>query len=199
MNPEIKNRFTGAIIVEAGKYANIKEAVEKSKADLSSAYLSSADLSSANLSSADLSSANLSYADLSSADLRSANLRSADLRSAENLKFHFQNCPQEGSFIAWKKAREYLLKIVIPNDAKRTSCVVNRKCRAEYVRTIAIFDLNGQQQKEGVEVQGLHDPSTIYQVGRITKADKFDPDIFNDCTHGIHFFPTREEAEEWDC
>ena len=161
-NPEIKNRFTGAVIVEAGKYANIREAVEKSKADL-----------------------------------RSADLSSADLRSAKNFKLHFQHCPQEGSFIAWKKAQGYLLKIVIPNDAKRTSCVVNRKCRAEYVKTIAIFDLDGKQQKEGIEVQGLHDSNTIYQVGRITKADKFDPDIFNDCSHGIHFFPTREEAEEW--
>ena len=28
-NPEIKNRFTGNIIIPAGKYASIKEAVEK--------------------------------------------------------------------------------------------------------------------------------------------------------------------------
>ena len=196
-NSEIKNRFTGAVIVEAGKYANIREAVEKSKADLSSADLRSADLRSADLRSANLRSANLRSANLSYADLRSADLRSADLRSAKNFKLHFQHCPQEGSFIAWKKAQGYLLKIVIPNDAKRTSCVINRKCRAEYVKTIAIFDLDGKQQKEGIEARGLHDSNTIYQVGRITKADKFDPDIFNDCSHGIHFFPTREEAEEW--
>jgi len=30
-NPEIKNRFTGSVIVEAGKYCSIKEAVEKSR------------------------------------------------------------------------------------------------------------------------------------------------------------------------
>jgi len=256
-NPEIKNWFTGAVIVEAGKYANIREAVEKSRANLSRADLSGADLSRANLSRADLSGANLSRAnlsranlsranlsgadlsgadlsganlsradlsranlyeanlsgadlsganlsranlsraDLSGADLSGANLYEANLYEAKNFKLHFQHCPQEGSFIAWKKAQGYLLKIVIPNDAKRTSCVINRKCRAEYVKTIAIFDLDGKQQKEGIEARGLHDSNTIYQVGRITKADKFDPDIFNDCSHGIHFFPTREEAEEW--
>ena len=218
MNEAIKNRWTGEVIVEAGKYSNIKEAVEKSRADLSGAdlycanlsganlycadlygaNLSGANLYGANLSRADLSGADLSGADLSGADLSGANLYCANLSGARNFKLHFQHCPQEGSFIAWKKARgRYLLKIVIPNDAKRTSCVVNRKCRAEYVKTIAVFDPGGNQMPEGFEVRGLHDANTIYQVGRITKADKFDPDIFADCTHGIHFFPTREEAEEW--
>jgi hypothetical protein len=32
MNKAIKNRFTGAVIVEAGKYINIREAVEKNMA-----------------------------------------------------------------------------------------------------------------------------------------------------------------------
>ena len=179
MNEAIKNRWTGEVIVEAGKYSNIKEAVEKSRANLYGANLYGADLYGANLSRADLSG--------------------ADLSSAKNFKLHFQHCPQEGSFIAWKKARgRYLLKIVIPNDAKRTSCVVNRKCRAEYVKTIAVFDLGGKQMPEGFEVQGLHDANTVYRVGSITKADKFDDNIFLDCTHGIHFFPTREEAEEWN-
>jgi len=63
MNEAIKNRFTGAIIVEAGKYASIKEAVEKNRA-----YLSGADLSGADLSGADLSGAYLSGAYLSGAN-----------------------------------------------------------------------------------------------------------------------------------
>jgi len=71
-NPVIKNRFTGEIIISAGKYATIKEAVEKNSANLNSANLRSANLNSADLNSADLSSANLRYADLNSADLRSA-------------------------------------------------------------------------------------------------------------------------------
>jgi hypothetical protein len=77
-NPEIKNRFNGVTIVEAGKYTDIREAVEKSRANLSRADLSradlyGADLSGANLYGADLSRANLYGADLSGADLSGAN------------------------------------------------------------------------------------------------------------------------------
>ena len=64
-NSEIKNRFTGSIIIPAGKYTSIKEAVEKEYKNLSGADLSGADLSRANLSGA-----NLSWADLSRANLK---------------------------------------------------------------------------------------------------------------------------------
>jgi len=98
---EIKNRYTGAVIVRDGEAETLRDAVirfvaneraaERSadlssadlrSADLRSANLRSANLRSANLRSANLSSANLRYADLRSANLRSANLRYADLRSA---------------------------------------------------------------------------------------------------------------------
>ena len=82
MNTEIKNRFTGAIIVEDGKYASIREAVEKNKADLSGADLSGADLYGAYLSRANLSGANLTRAGLSGANLSGANLYGADLYGA---------------------------------------------------------------------------------------------------------------------
>ena len=71
MKIQIKNRFTDAVIVE-GKFKDLKEAVEKNKADLSNA-----DLSNADLSNADLQNANLWNADLSNANLRNANLRNA--------------------------------------------------------------------------------------------------------------------------
>jgi uncharacterized protein YjbI with pentapeptide repeats len=238
-NPEIKNRFTGAVIIPAGKYSSVKEAVEKSyadlryadlrsadlryadlrsanlssadlsyadlrsanlsSADLSSADLSSADLSSADLSYADLSSANLSSADLSSADLSSADLSYADLRSAKNLVLpHFSHVPEEGSFIAWKKVRDALLKIVIKNGTPRTSCIINRKCRAESVLTIAVYDLQGKKLSDDAVFHGLHNPDCTYQVGHTTKADKWDNNPLVDCTNGIHFFITRKEAEEFN-
>jgi hypothetical protein len=73
MNTEIKNRFTGAIIIEAGKYESIREAVEKNKADLSGANLPGANLPGANLPGANLPGADLSGAYLSRADLSGAN------------------------------------------------------------------------------------------------------------------------------
>jgi len=82
VNPEIKNRFTGAVIVPAGKYASTREAVEKSMANLRWADLRGANLRWADLRGADLCRADLSWADLSEADLRGADLRGANLRWA---------------------------------------------------------------------------------------------------------------------
>jgi len=62
-NPEIKNWYTGAVIIPAGKYADLQEAVEKEYRNLSGANLSWADLSGADLSGANLSGANLRWAD----------------------------------------------------------------------------------------------------------------------------------------
>jgi hypothetical protein len=78
---EIKNRFTDAIIVEAGKYETIREAVEKNKA-----YLTGADLTGANLYGADLTGANLSEANLTRANLSGANLSGAYLTRADGAK-----------------------------------------------------------------------------------------------------------------
>ena len=63
MNIEIKNRFTGDIIV-AGEYDSVRRAVTKHKADLCGADLSGADLCDADLSGADLCGADLCGADI---------------------------------------------------------------------------------------------------------------------------------------
>ena len=68
MNIEIKNRFTGDIIV-AGEYDSVRRAVTKHKADLCGANLCGADLSDANLYDANLRGANLRGADLCGANI----------------------------------------------------------------------------------------------------------------------------------
>ena len=82
MNPEIRNRFTNAIIVEAGKSENMRLAVEKNKANLTGADLTGADLTRANLSRADLTGADLTRANLTGANLSGANLTRANLSRA---------------------------------------------------------------------------------------------------------------------
>jgi uncharacterized protein YjbI with pentapeptide repeats len=177
--------------------ANLREA-NLSGADLRNANLSGADLiganlNDANLSGADLSGANLRCADLSGASLRCANLRCADLSGA-NLPA-FQIIPEEGAFIGWKKIAGVVVKLEIPAEARRTSSLVGRKCRAEWVRTLAFID--------GLDVQSLRSRSgaslhcAVYRVGEITRPDSYDDDIRVECTHGIHFFITRTEAEAW--
>lgn len=118
-----------------------------------------------------------------------AYLSGADL--SETKLPHFQIVPSEGGFRAWKKIDEYVLKLFIPAHAKRTSCLINRKCRASEVETLEIF---GPTTSKTVFIssRGGH-----YSIGKITRADKFCDDIRTDCSHGIHFFMTREEAEEW--
>ena len=75
---EIKNRFTGAVIL-CGEYESIKDCLEKN----TGAYLGGAYLRDADLRDADLGGANLGGADLRDADLRGAYLRDAYLRDAK--------------------------------------------------------------------------------------------------------------------
>jgi hypothetical protein len=178
-----------------GERANLRSA------DLSGADLSGADLRSANLSGANLSGANLRSADLRSANLRSADLSGADLRSAylsgANLNDKttwpaFFICPETGSFRAWKKLKGGIIaELEIPAKAKRVCTPIGRKCRAEFVKVIAV---HGTMEAEGVDT---HAGKTKYIVGKITHPDSFDDNFLVECTHGIHFLMTRKEAEEY--
>ena len=157
-------------------------------ADLRDADLRDADLSGAHLSVANLSRANLSGAHLSGAHLSRANLSGAHLSGA-NLP-NYAICPEEGSFTAYKKLSGGIIATVeVPAEARRTSSLVGRKCRAEFVRVLAL--------SEGTEARSRHDFETIYRVGEVVHPDRYDPDIRVECTHGIHFFITRREAEEY--
>jgi hypothetical protein len=170
-------------------------------ADLHGANLRGVDLHGADLHGADLYGADLHGANLYGADLHGADLRGVDLHEAkeiniEKIKSWFWLTPEEGSFVAWKKAaNNCVCKLEIPSEAKRISNSKNRKCRAEFVKTLLILDSEGQQL---TEVCGNRDSNTIYKVGELTYPDKFDDDIFEDCSHGIHFFITKQEAIDWN-
>ena len=161
-----------------------REDVIKNKNNLSRASLSGADLSRA-----DLWRANLSQANLSGADLSGANLSGADLSGANLPKFQI---PQEGSIVVWKKLKGGVLcKMLIPEEARRTATLVGRKCRAEYVKVLELFNCSES------EASDRHTGNTPYVVGGFVRPDSYDDDIRIECTNGIHFFLTREEAEEY--
>jgi uncharacterized protein YjbI with pentapeptide repeats len=155
-------------------------------ADLRSADLMGADLRGADLSGADLRDADLSGADLRDADLRNAYLRGTDLRGTTLP--HFQIVPSVGSFIAWKKTTLGVIQIEIPEDAERTSSLVGRKCRASKVIVLGGDGSGGKSPTYG---------KCIYEIGATIAADRYDPDIRVECTHGIHFFMTEQEARKW--
>ena len=169
-----------------------------SRAILANARLPGANLSYANLSRAILTGANLSYADLSYADLSGANLTGANLSDAiltGTILPAFRICPETGVFTAWKMLRDRrIAELRVPADAKRTSSLIGRKCRAERVDVVGIVDLStGQQVGIGLS---KHD-ATPYIVGQTVTPDSYDDDIRVECTHGIHFFITRQEAVDY--
>ena len=156
------------------------------------ANLRGADLRMANLWEANLWGADLRGADLRMADLRGADLRGADLRGAD-LPF-FIVCPRSGSVEVWKKGgHDEVIKLKIPAWSRRTSSLVGRKCRAEFAIVLEI-------ERDGKPLQecgGWHDKRFVYRVGECVKPDAYDPDIKVECSHGIHFFITRQEAVDW--
>lgn len=188
-------------------YANL------SNADLHNANLLGASLSEANLHSVDLSCANLnwanlcytdlSYANLYGADLLDANLNGANLNGAildnvkynENTSFFALQCPEEGSFIGYKKARGHIVKLEILSDAKRSSATT-RKCRCSAAKVLSITTLDGRD--DGTQfISSGRDSNFVYRVGEIVRVDDFDENRWNECSTGIHFFITRNEAVEY--
>jgi len=153
------------------------------------------DSSSSNLSYADLSSADLSYANLRYADLSNSNLSNSNLEKViyNELTANFAlNCPEEGAFIGWKKANGAIVKLLISEKAKRSSATT-RKCRCSEAKVLEII----KDKKKLKEIASSYDPKFIYKVGKIVKVKDYDKDRWNECTTGIHFFITREEAEQW--
>ena len=171
------------------------------RAVLIGAKLSKANLREANLREANLSEAYLSEAYLTGADLRGADLRGADLRRSYLGKANLSEakldwplvCPEKDSFIGYKKCRDNLIaKLEIPEDSLRSSAT-SRKCRCSKARVLSITDLDGSEVNIEYAVSG-RDSGFLYKVGEVVSVDDFDTNRWNECSTGIHFFMTREEA-----
>ena len=194
---EIKNIFGKLLFEFECENNTIKKTVEK--AIENSADLSYADLQSANLRYADLRSADLRYADLRYADLRSADLSSANLSYAdqnEGTLFLSIACPEEGSFIAYKKANGKIVKLMVTEDAKRSSATT-LKCRASKAQTISIENIDGTPYDQNF-VSSDYDSSFIYRIGEVVEVTTFDEDRWNECAPGIHFFLSKELAKQYN-
>lgn len=180
------------------KYANLRGI------NLRNSNLKYANLSDTNLMDADLGDADLRNADLRDTDLRCADLRNADLRDAilsnADLSGVITNmytigynlvCPEEGSFIGYKKASRYIVKLLILEDAKRSSATT-MKCRCDKAKVLDIENVETGEKIE--EIESNFDSEFIYKVGEIVSVDNFDDDRWNECAPGIHFFMNRKNA-----
>ena len=184
-------------------YANLCE-VNLSDSDLKNTNLKHAGLVKSNLKNTTLYYANLNHAqltdaDLTSADLSYANLMGANLQDAildivrynECTSFFALQCPEKGSFIGYKKSRGKIVELLITEDAKRSNATT-RKCRCSKAKVLSITNVSNT--KEYDKVASDYDKNFIYRVGEIVEVKDFDEDRWVECSTGIHFFLTREEA-----
>lgn len=135
-------------------------------------------------------------------------------------------CPYEGEFIGYKKCRDkegnnVIVTLRIPAHAKRSSAWGN-KCRCseaivEDIRKIESYIDNSCKndifsykpriiQSTSKQIKSAHtkfaygscikQPLT-YLLGQTVVPDSFDPNRFNECSHGIHFFMTEQEALDY--
>ena len=174
-------------------YANLRNSNLRN-ADLSSANLWDVNLIGVNLSCANLISADLSDANLNNANLSNANLRGANLNKVlynYRTSFFTPVCPEKGSFIGYKKADNKIVELLITEDSERSSATT-RKCRCSKAKVLSITNI--ENTEEFSEVISDFDKNFIYKVGEIVEVKDFDEDRWNECSTGIHFFITRDEA-----
>lgn len=124
---------------------------------------------------------------------REANLSGEDL-SEEDLYIPLA-CPEKGSFIGFKKTINNIVELEIQEDALRCSAT-SRKCRCSKAKVISITNLDGTPS-DMKSVRSKFDPNFIYTVGDIVEVTNFDENRWNECSTGIHFFITRQEAVDY--
>ena len=189
-------------------YTNLRAAnlmgINLSDSNLHNADLTCANLRVANLTDADLRNANLKYTNLRCTDLTSANLENVDLWNANlinsklvGIKTNMDTigynlaCPEEGSFIGYKKAGGCIVKLLILEDSKRSSATTS-KCRCDKAKVLEIKDINTGELMN--EITSTYDHNFVYKVGEIVSVDDFDENRWNECSTGIHFFMNKENA-----
>ena len=103
-------------------------------------------------------------------------------------------CPKEGSFIGYKKCRdERIVQLEVPEDAKRSSAY-GKKCRCSRAKVLNIWTADGEEAGYAIS---CHDETFVYHKGKTVEVKDFNGSRFNECSSGIHFFMTREEAENY--
>ena len=165
------------------------------RANLFRANLERANLERANLERANLYGANLDGANLDGANLYGANLYGANLKRARAFRANLDagtvlpafQLPA-GELVVFKLLTTALATLRIEAHTPRTATLVGRKCRAASVFVLGI--------SSGTESTAMHD-GTVYRVNETVVADSYDDNPLIECTHGIHFFLTREEAEAY--
>ena len=159
-------------------------------ADLRGADMSDADICDANMRGADMRGANMIRADLRGAnmidaDMRGANICNANMRGADKLR---KGIKLSEPIIGWKKCKNnVLVKLEIPRGAIVFS-INNSKCRTDKAKVLEIIGSDRAYSKYKF---------FSYYVGDVIEMFDFNCEYNVECAEGIHFFKSREEAENY--
>lgn len=137
--------------------------------------------------------------------------------SCKNIPYIPMTCPEEGSFIAYKKVlkrpilgyngtcdwfennKNVMIAVLeIPADAKRSSGAGTRKCRCNKAKVLRFEDLDGNVLTDITDGYSYYNKRSIYHVGKYVTEENFDEDRWKTCSRGIHFFMNRQEAINYD-
>lgn len=177
------------------------------RCDLINAIFEKTDLTSSLFIDCDMKCVNLRNSDLYRANL-SGNKNIDTIDADIDTKFFRPQCPETGSFVAWKKVKDffsqkpYLVKLLIPEDAKRSSAT-SYKCRAEFAKVLGIYEESGIESAQDAifnrRIVSLSSHiDTDYVVGKMVYPDSFDENRWKECSHGIHFFMNFECAKKYN-
>ena len=122
----------------------------------------------------------------------------------KNVPYVPMTCPEEGSFIAYKKVlawdeyegnhKTMIAVLEIPADATRSSGGGTRKCRCNKAKVLRFEDYSGNVLDNMTKGLSFHDMNFVYRVGEYVTEPKFDENRWETCSTGIHFFMNRQEA-----
>ena len=183
--------LTDAILYGVNLTRAILYGVNLTRANLTGANLTDVCLEYANLTDANLTDANLTGANLYGADLRRADLTGADL--TDTILDEKEQCRKgivlTEPIVGYKKARGgKIITLEIPVGAKVFS-INNNKRRTNNAKVI---DMQGK-----TKLSSIRDNSFKYRVGDEIEIADFDENYNVECGEGIHFFLTRDEAENF--
>ena len=193
-------------IVDLLRNANLENA------NLENANLYNANLENANLYNANLYNANLKYANLENANLENANLKYANLENAnlynanlENANLYNANLYNANLDEAEQHRKGVILKEAITGYKK---CMDDVIVELEIPKGAIVFAINGKKHRtnkakvisisnDETIAYSKHDSDFTYELGMEYEIEDFNLMYNVECASGIHFFRTREEAEDY--
>ena len=165
-------------------YANMSY-VDMRNTNMSYANMSYANICNVDVSYANMSYANMSYANIMGVDMIGTNTSGVDMSGVDRLR---KGIKLSEPIIGWKKCKNnVLVKLEIPRGAIVFS-INNKKCRTDKAKVLEII---------GADRAYSNYKFFSYYVGDVIEIFDFNCEYNVECAEGIHFFKTREEAENY--